>query len=343
MTVLREQDIIAFFKKQSVSSNGLLIFGNDASGISSSAARAARLFAAEQDALRLDASSFRDDAALLDAEFRSMSLLGDRRLIIVEGCEEAHAKILLPVIEAAFLANFVIIVAGSLNKSSKLRDAATNANRFAALAVYQEDASELLLRLKSNFVERALTFDEGVIERIVELVGSDRGQAMMEVEKLALFCWPSKHVTLLSVEASCGSQASHEANSLIAAIFDGETEAVDSIISSMCGSGDWRSVTILLLMHIARLAQARAAVDRGMELEAAFRSLKPPVFFNQKNAMTRQVRLLSLADLEQAQASIQASTLSSRQISELAEQITSRAVLSLARLCRQRRSQRLAS
>ena len=103
----------------------------------------------------------------------------------------------------------------------------------------------------------------------------------------------------------------------------------------MCSDGTWRQVLILLQMQFSRLENLRAEIDNGVDMERAFRSAKPPVFFTQQKPVARHLRLFTLEDFSQFGAALQTAILSSRQISDLAEAIVSRAVLSLARKAHQ--------
>ena len=341
MTVISEQDLPALLKAGAPSSNGIVLFGTDPSGIAALLRSIILKFASDEEPLRIEASSLRGDPRMLDDAFRAMSLLGDRRLIVVDGCEEAHANALLPVMEFAAIGNFVVLVCGSLNKASKLRAAATSSQRFHAMAVYEETNQALLLRIQRKVAETGVSFGNDAAERFLELCGADRSQVDSELEKLSLYCWPAKAISLLDVEQSCGDQASFDSDTLTAHVLDGELDACDRAFESMRAGGEWRQALVMLQMQVVRLENLRAALDQGMDQDQAFRSAKPPIFFAQQKSVARHLRMLSSADLARTQAAIQTATLASRQSADLAEAITSRALLSIARMMRQLRSRKL--
>ncbi len=327
MAALRENDLADFLKRKHAAFNGLLLFGNDESAISSAVRQVIAAMPDGEEPLRLDASSMKSDPAALDDAFRSMSLLGDRRLIIVAGVDENHLSSVQSILDARSLGNFVVLVANSLKKGSKFRSAAEANPLFAAIGFYEETGGALVLRVLTVLRQHGMTFAEGAAERFVDLCGSDRSVLVGEAEKLALYCYPNKTVSIVDVEAVCGDQAEFEADGLIGAVLDGDLETTDRMFSSMMLSGDAKSVLIMLQMYLARLESVSAALPA-----------KPPFFGPQLAAAGRQLRLLSGDDLGRMQVAVQAAILQSRQMADLGDAITGRCLLSLARMVRQSRA-----
>jgi DNA polymerase III subunit delta len=337
MVALRESDIADFLKRKATKSNGVLFFGNDVSAIASGVRMVSQVVARGEEPLRLDASDLRSDPARLDDAFRSMSLLGDRRLIIVTGVDENHAAVLESVFKADVLGNFVVVVSETIKKGSKLRAAAEASLLFAAVGFYEEAGSALVVRVQKNVQRAGLQFAEGAAERLVDLCGSDRSLLEAETEKLSLYCYPAPTIDVADVDAVCGDQAEFEADAVIAAVMDGDLEIVDRIFSSMIQSGDAKSVLIMLQLHLARLEAVSSAVARGSDFMSACRAARPPIFDKQQSAAARHLRQFSGDDLGRAQVAVQQAMLQSRQAADLADAITGRCLLSLARLARQLR------
>ena len=327
MAALRENDLADFLKRKHAAFNGLLLYGNDESAVSAAVRQVIAAMPDGEEPLRLDASSLRSDPGVLDDAFRSMSLLGDRRLIIVSNMDENHVTHVQSILDARSLGNFVVLVADSLKKTSKLRAAAEVNPVFAAVGFYEEAGGALVLRVQTVLRQHGMTFAEGAAERFVDLCGSDRSVLLGEAEKLALYCHPKKNVSIDDVEAACGDQAEFESDSLITSVLDGDLETTDRMFASMVQSGDAKSVLIMMQMYLARLENVSAGL-----------SAKPPFFGAQQAASARQLRLLSGDDLGRMQVAVQQAILQSRQMADLGDAITGRCLLSLARMVRQSRA-----
>jgi DNA polymerase III subunit delta len=339
MAVLRENDLADFLKKKSAGFNGLLFYGNDDAAISTALRQVVASMSAGEEPLRMEMSALRNDPACLDDAFRSLSLLGDRRLIVLSGVEENHLAAVQSVLSERALGNFVVMVAGALKKGSKFRDMADANPVFASVGFYEETGmGVLVMRAQMIVKQHGMNFAEGAAERFVALCGGDRSVLLNEAEKLALYCHPEKLITREDVDAICGDQAEFESDALLQAVFDGEVETADRIFASMTLSGDAKSVLIMAQMYLARLEAVSAAMARGLDLSSACRAARPPIFDKQQAAAGRQLRVLSGDDLGRAQVAVQFAILQSRQMADLGDAITARCLLSLARMARQARA-----
>jgi DNA polymerase III subunit delta len=334
MPALREADLATFLKLKSTASCGLLLFGNDDAAIQAALRQVMNAMTSDEEALRLDATSLRNDPARLDDAFRAMSLLGGRRLVIVSDIDENSLTHLTSVLDAKTPGNFVVLVAGSLKKDSKLKARAETSPLWGVVGLYEEGASQLEIRVQTKLKQLGLTCDPEAAARIVGLGGTDRGILESECEKLALFVYPEKHVSTAHVEASCGDQASYESDALCNAVLDGDADAADRIFASMQVSGDAKSVLIMLQFYLTRLETVSAALARGSDVMSACRMAKPPFFGAQQSTASRLVKTLSGDDLARAQSSVQQAMLHARQMGDLGDAITSRCLLSLARMSR---------
>jgi DNA polymerase III subunit delta len=335
MAAVSDTELLNVVARRNASLNGVLLFGTEEANISTAARQVISALKLEDEPTRFVSSALRNDQSELDNAFKAMSLLGGRQAVVVEGCEETHAAWLMSVVEAKSLGNFVVLVAGSLKKDSKLRAAAAASQLFITSGFYEESADAILVRIRSNAASRGVAFTEGAAERFLALCGTDRGIVAMELEKLCTYVLPATEIAIEDVEASCGDQASFDFDKLTNAVMEGRLEEADRIFDTLRADGEWKQALIMVQMHLARLEQVRAALDRGDDMEKAFRAAKPPVFFAQQKMIAKQVRNFSLSELVKAQTMIQQAILQSRQVGDLAEALTGRALLSLARTARQ--------
>ena len=158
-----------------------------------------------------------------------------------------------------------------------------------------------------------------------------------EADKLALYCYPNKTISVADVEAICGDQASLNRMRLIAAVLDGDVETADRIFASMALSGDAKSVLIMFQMYRCTAGGCQCRLGtRCVIWTSACRAAKPPVFDKQKTAAGRQVRVFSGDDLGQGSGRCAARHVCNHvRWLTLADAITARCLLSLARMARQ--------
>lgn len=328
--MLREDEFEIFLKRRLSTSNGLLIHGNDASGVAQVGRQVAIQLRA--DVQRMEIAECKSSPGAFMDQFLSLSLLGERQILLVEPADDGCLKFIEPVLTYGKPANFVVMLASALGKTSKLRIACEAASHCTALALYEEDKAKLRGRLNGILSVAGLVWGEGAEEDFYSAVGEDRAITMRELEKLSLFANGKKQVTSDDIAAVCGDTAEYDADALIDAVLAGNLEDVDRMMQGL--GADARSIFVFLQLHVTRLLALRMEMQRGVNADTALRNAKPPIFFKRKPAMMKQLRNLELEDLLVIQEHIQAATLQARKLASLSESINARALLTITRLCR---------
>lgn len=338
MTVLREDQFQSFLTRSVARANGILIYGSDSSAAMEYAGQLARAVegAGNPDAiLRLDSSALKLDPARLSDEFRSLSLLGDRKAIIIDDCDDNLLEPLGDILSTTILGNFVILTAGSLNKSSKLRAAAEQAKLFSCLPLYEAKAEAIAGKVEALLAQSNLRMDAEALDAFLSLIGENRSLALREAEKLATYCHGQQLVSAADVEAVCGDVSAFVDDQLIDAVLGGDLDSADRISQVYDAEGsNARPVLNLLMSHVSRLQALKLDVARGMTVDAAVSSAKPMVFFNRRRIVAEQLRRFDLDALESIQASLHEALFASRKTAALSSAIINRTVLSVTRHAR---------
>ena len=329
MTVIREADLVDTLKRRSTSANGLLVFGSEEARVSAVVEHSWKVLAKSEDLTRLQISAIRADPALLDDALRSQSFLGGRQVVLVEDVTDQHLKLIETHVSAVTGGNFLILSSGSLSKSSQLRSVCEASDRFFVTAIYEDRPADILDVVTRFLRGNELSFGEEAGERFMALCGTDRLLALNEAEKLLLYCHGQSVVSAEDVVACCGDQASYGLDGMIDAVFAGDSLAADRMLHSL-DEGEWRSVLPLLSAHVARLAGLRLEADRLGGVDAALRAARPPVFFGRKSAFSQQLKALDVEALIRVQVAVEQTVEQSRRTADLAPEMISRLLMSLA-------------
>lgn len=329
MAVIREADLGDTLKRRSNSATGLLVYGGEAARVSAVVDQSLKFLAKPEDVTRLQVASLRSDPALLDDALRSQSFLGGRQVVLVEDVTDQQAKLIEPVLADVCGGNFLVLAAGSLSKSSALRSLCEGSERFFVTPIYEDRPSDILELVLKFLRQNGLSFDEEAGERFMALCGTDRLLALNEAEKLVLYCRGQGVVGAADVVACCGDQASYGLDGVIDAALAGDSLAADRMLHALEES-EWRSLLPILSAHVARLTSMRLDADRMGGIEAALRAARPPVFFGRKSAFAQQLKAFDADALLKAQVAVEHTVEQSRRLSDLASEMISRLLMSLA-------------
>jgi DNA polymerase-3 subunit delta len=313
-----------------------LLHGPDESGSNALAARLAK--AMGEGANRTDFTSdqlARDPAALADAA-AAISLFGDKSWIRVAPAGEEVLPAVEALLQSPGAGNPVVMIAGTLRKTSKLLTRCLDDNAALCFASYppeERDAIQIAIQIAR---ERGLKLDAGIARRIVDLTGGDRALMAGEIEKLALYhdALPDQpaEATHDALDALSSEVADQDAPALASMALAGE---VDRLVAELNRfrtlGGSLAGVVRIALQKATNIAEVRSAMDEGMAGNAAFRVNGRPLFAREADEMGRLVRRWSAETIGRGIARLAAAERASRTAGPIGETLIAQELLTIAR------------
>lgn len=294
----------AAFLKEPGATRVVLLHGDDAGLIHERANALQAVVVPDADPFRL-ADLPRELAVkpgALVAEATALAMTGGRRLVRVRDASDALAGAVKEVL-AAKPDSLLLLEGGELPARSKLRTLLEPAADAAVLACYRERGAELAATIAQMLKEEGVSAERSACEWLAGRLGEDRMQLRREIEKIALYVGAGGHVGEEEVLACIGDGSALEIDEALIAATTGDLALADRALESALAEGA-SPIGVLrqALRHIQRLHWAACAVAAGDTPAGAMESLRPPVFFKQKAAFERALRLWSPAQLETAGA-----------------------------------------
>ncbi len=317
----------------------VLLHGEDQGLIRERAEALTRLIAGSLDDPFRVTELDRDDIAHLADEAASLSLMGGRRVVRVRDTPESAAK---PV-DAVFNGRgdaLVVLEAGVLPSSSRLRAAVEKAADGAAIACYPEEGRALEETIRATLQADRITADAEALAWLAARLGADRASTKAEIEKLALFVGAGGSVEMTAAASCVGDLAGLSLDDALFAATAGDITTADRALELAIGEGATPvGVIRAALGHLQRLHRGRLAADRGLSPAEAAKSVKPPIFFRRMNAFARALTLWPAPALAGAMSMLGEAEQACKRTGSPDDAICRHAVLSLAR--RAARRQRL--
>jgi len=304
---LPPRDAARFLDRPDPAVPGLLIFGADPMRI---AERRARVIAAqigpqgdaEMRLDRIDAGALRSDGAAVADALKARGFFEGPRAVLVDGATETATPALAAALAAWAPGDALLVVtAGELKPTAKLRKLFEGDRRALALAVYDDPPGR-------DEIERMLA-DEGLsrvppdaLRDLVELGQTlEPGEFRQTLTRIALY----KHADptpLTPDEITLLAPATPEAgvDDLIGAVADGARAQVAPLVARLSGQGvNPVTICIQLIRHLRmlhRLAGDPSGPDRAAE------RLRPPLNFKIRDRVLKQARQWHPARLDDALA-----------------------------------------
>lgn len=294
--IWKDRQADAFLRRPDPAIRAVLVHGSDQGVVVERASALVRTVVEDpSDPFRVSefsADDLEDDPARLQDEAQALSLLGGRRVVRVRGATNEITDLFQSLLALDAVEALVVVQAGNLKKGSSLRKLFEEARNAAALACYADDAASVEEIARDTLAAAGLKIEDAALAWLAEQLGSDRLLTRRELEKLVLYKGAETGpVTLDDVRACVGRGENLALDDIAYAAADGDIAALDDALRRALAEG-LAPVAILRMAsnHIQKLHLAVGHLERGASLDAALGAVRPPIFYQRKDAFRTQAR-----------------------------------------------------
>lgn len=243
---------------------------------------------------KLGEDEIRKDGARLADALAAQSLLGGPTIVWARiSGKGADAAILdaLDAVERGEPLGYLIVEAGDLGSTAELVKKFAAAKTGAVIAFYEETDAERAQHARTLAKELGLSFEPGAEDAFLSALPADRGLAVKEIEKLALYAHGlGRPVSAADLDALLADEAESALDAASLAAAQGRAaQAVEALarIDALSGVSALRA----LLRRMLQLREARLLIDSGLSPSDAVAKLRPPAFWKERDAVAAQARL----------------------------------------------------
>lgn len=317
MVAIKADDVARAVRTPKDDTGGYLVHGTDPGQISDYARLLTASLAARSnppgEVLRLSEQDISQSPGRISVELNTIPMFGGRPVIWLRTAQNLPLEEIETSLRVTPPAAYLVIEAGNLPKTSKLRQLFENAPRLAALPCYGDDINGVSAMVEKLAAAASLKLSPENGRLLKDVLGSNLSVARAEMEKLVLFAARDGEITPETIDAAVGDVLEGATDAVISAAFSGDGATVLSEFDKLVGANvSAQSVLSLLNMHLLRLMRVRGAMDAGEPFAMAIKRLRPPLFFKAERAFSAQVRIWTFESLGKASARLQDTTLSSR-------------------------------
>ncbi len=228
-----------------------------------------------------------EDAARIPEEMAALAFTGGRCVVRVRRADDRAAG---PVREA--LAGpgegLLLLEAGDLPARSRLRALIEAEREAVAVGCYPEEGLSLERHVTESLRREGVCLSEEARRWLLDHLGSDWQASEREIEKLALYRPESGELGLDEVRALTGDLAGLSLDDALMAMAEGDLARLDRALERALAEGASPIGALrAALLHVERLARARAAMSLGQSAADVLKNLRPPLFGRRAESFTR--------------------------------------------------------
>lgn len=271
-----------------------------------------------------------DPARLVD-EANAMSMMGGKRLVRIENGADGLTPALKTYLEAASGETLVIIEAGDLSASSKLRKLCETAKNAAALPCYVADAKGAAATIRGLLAEEGYSASPDAMTWLAANLSGDHGRITSEIGKLKLYMGDQKRIEMNDAQAACGSGGADSMDDFLYAL-SGRRRVPMLRAFTLLNEEGVALISMLraLQTHFRRLHLTAARIKGGEDTATAMNALNPKVFFKYEDDFRAALNSWSIPALAATLHKLSDLEARSKQTGVAAETLAAQAFLSIA-------------
>ncbi len=240
---------------------------------------------------QLSGAMLKSEPAVLFDEATAISMIGGRRIVKIENCNDSDNKLFKEFLEKPLGDAFILLMAGNLTAKSKLRLLFEKSKIAASIACYPDNIQNLSEIINEKMQAANITIDRDCMGFLTSQLGNDRGISNQEIEKLIIYLGDKNIVTIDDIKASICDNSLYSFDNIIYATASGNAKKLDIALET-AWSENISPVPILRMManHLLKLQLVNAKCNAGSDVKSAMRYLYPPIFYQLEKQFISQLR-----------------------------------------------------
>ncbi len=305
MTKLTQTGFSALLAKEDPSVKAVLFYGQDEGLIEECRQKmTAAVVPDSKDPFRIvdmTQAQVRDDIALLYDEANAVSLTGGRRVIRFRGVDNNFASVMKEFLSDYKGDSLVVITGGNLTTKGALPQLFEKAANARVMACYPDEGGALKQFVFQTLQENGFDATPEALNFIADNLGADRMLSRSELSKLMAYMGRETHISAEDAMACVGNASALSVDQMVYALGNGNQKELHETLDRLYAEGEL-PITLLRAAanHFKRLHLVVGKTAQGTALDAAMRSLFPPVHFKRTDDFKRQTRLWALPKIGRA-------------------------------------------
>jgi DNA polymerase-3 subunit delta len=249
----------------------------------------------DYDIIKLDFREVKDDFSQCLAELSSMSLFGQRKLVIVSAVGATLNKGALEALEKMGYGGKVIFKGLDLKASSSFRKFVEGSKNGLSIGCYNEDTKQIAVFIRQHLQESNVAFDAEVVEVLALMLPANKLLIRSELQKLMTYCM-NRTIQIEDVTDSVCGGNELALDELCVAVVTGKKKEIIALMHK-AQQQDESFILILRVLqrYVMKVLNIRAWMQQGLDVQSAVSKLSPPVFFKQRDAL---IRVCSTVDMQ---------------------------------------------
>ncbi len=228
----------------------------------------------------------------LGLDLKTISMFGERKIIRLEAGKDLPINTLETLLKDTPFEADLIIEAGDLKKTAKLRKLFENNTNTAAIACYTDTTASLHQLVKDVLEPNNITITKEAEKHLVTHLGADRALSRAELEKLCLYVQDKKEITINDIDTILADMSQTAIDGIITNTLLGNPQNALKQLSRSLDSGlNSAPIFLGLLRQLHQLHKGALSVNAGQTIYNVAKTQRPPLYFERRDNFIKQLNL----------------------------------------------------
>ena len=249
------------------------------------------IFNYDEKEILLDKSNFEENIL-------NFSLFDNDKLIIVNRATDKILEIIEKLSETKINNCKIILKSSILEKKSKLRNYFEKSKNKIIIPFYKDNYQSLFTIVQKYLKEKNIKLSTEIINLVIEKTKEDRIFLKKELEKIYFFSMNKKNISFSEIKKLTNVTLKSDITELADTCLLKDLKKTQKILNEMILSNE-DNIKLLktILLKLKKLKMISKKFNEVKNLEKAISSIKPPIFWKDKDVIIRQFKRLSLNDI----------------------------------------------
>ena len=226
------------------------------------------------------------------------SFFEDDKLIIIKRASDKILDLIKEIIENNPDDIKIIITCGILEKKSKLRNFFEKDIKTVSIPFYQDNRQSLIIYVENFLKEKKIKISNENINLIIERSRGNRINLSNELEKISTYAKKKQKINFEDIAKLTNLADNYSISALVDYCLTKNKRKILNVFNENIFKDD-ENIMILksFLYKLKRLKLIKNLIDKNKNIDQILISLKPPIFWKDKDIIKQQINVLSLSEI----------------------------------------------
>ncbi len=230
------------------------------------------------------------DGGEVYAEFHAQSLMGGRRVIVVQGADNNLTPMLKAMLPETPSENLLILNSSTYNTKSALITWAKERRDILTVGCYEDREADIMQEAATMLKVKGLSADNATLQVLGARLSPDKRVNQSEIDKLEMYLGERKTVTIEDVKQAVCDTAGANTEDLCYYVAGGEIKKTLDIFDRLLKEGEEPATLVrVTAYHFAKLLECTAKMAAGKSIKEAVAPLR--LMFYREPSFLQQLRM----------------------------------------------------